>query len=866
MFSDETPWRFDAAPAADADAGDVQLLVEVPPADDRRRGERRHGRPRHRPAELPTAGPRRPPAACARSVVHRCLRRLGPVRRHAGRRGRLPRPKDRRPGGRCKMPVGRAEIATRDAGPKLALFRETAARVGFVPAAAHGDWASVGAGRGLGSIGGAGPGADPHGLARGRTKGGQFGFARSDRAALAHRSADEAAPARPDRSSRGPCRRRTRGIGFDGDESDARMGRGRGPRWAEAIRGADVPQSAPRGVALGDPFVLRWRGRFYLYGTNDGPPLADGREIPVFRSDDLIHWEPLGGALEPIEPAADHWAPEVLAWNGRFFMVVSFGDVDRRGHALWVAVADRPEGPFRLRHADQRPVGAVLDRRLLAARRRRPALPVPLPRLRRGGRPAARDRDRRPADARPADARPGRRATVLRAHCPLAPLRGRPDDAPLRRPDVRRVDDHRRARRRSGGQGRSYCGYSGGNYAGAYGTGEAVADDPLGPYRDLRGARGRSSARPRAWSRGRGTSRSSGPTWSTTGSSSTAGRPGEPGRRVWLCPADWGADGVDDRRPDRPAPAAPAPADRPLAGSTGRPGPARRAGGSSRATGGSTATGCATSAPTGVAGSGLARRACDLAGRLGRRGLSSGFPEAGTGEAGLAIVVRAAGGALARRSGRRPGSSSTGPTGTTARSALADARRRAVRPVGVPRVEVRAGAGRAEVRVDGVRRRDRAWPSRRARAGSGLRARGRRRLRRRLGRSSTERESRRRVPARVRLRDLIYARIEITPTNPRRRPPRSTAQDGSDARARECSTSSPRQDRAPRPSHSIDEDHDVRRVGTVEADRPPRQGSRVMIRLPTRARRPPTSAGPSGSRTRSSRRPAPGTVGSTSTS
>ncbi|MBV8676798.1 MAG: family 43 glycosylhydrolase, partial [Planctomycetaceae bacterium] len=103
------------------------------------------------------------------------------------------------------------------------------------------------------------------------------------------------------------------------------------------------------GIALGDPFVLRHRGRFYLYGTNDGPPLPDGRHVPVFRSDDLIRWEPLGGALIPEEAGADHWAPEVLAWNGRFYMVVSFGDVERRGHALWVAVADRPEGPFRLR-------------------------------------------------------------------------------------------------------------------------------------------------------------------------------------------------------------------------------------------------------------------------------------------------------------------------------------------------------------------------------------------------------------------------------------------------------------------------------------------------------------------------------------
>src|SRR3954452_24689336 len=59
------------------------------------------------------------------------------------------------------------------------------------------------------------------------------------------------------------------------------------------------------GVVLGDPFVLRHRGRFYLYGTHDGPPPPDGRTIPVFRSDNLTDWEPLGGALEPREPSAE---------------------------------------------------------------------------------------------------------------------------------------------------------------------------------------------------------------------------------------------------------------------------------------------------------------------------------------------------------------------------------------------------------------------------------------------------------------------------------------------------------------------------------------------------------------------------------
>ncbi|MEJ7637166.1 MAG: family 43 glycosylhydrolase [Singulisphaera sp.] len=108
--------------------------------------------------------------------------------------------------------------------------------------------------------------------------------------------------------------------------------------WERAGRRGRRLDEPPAGRRPGRPVRAAASGRFYLYGTNDGPPPADGRAIPVHRSDDLIHWEPLGGALEPTEPEADHWAPEVMYWNGRFFMVVSFGDVDRRGHALWVAM------------------------------------------------------------------------------------------------------------------------------------------------------------------------------------------------------------------------------------------------------------------------------------------------------------------------------------------------------------------------------------------------------------------------------------------------------------------------------------------------------------------------------------------------
>ena len=312
------------------------------------------------------------------------------------------------------------------------------------------------------------------------------------------------------------------------------------------------------GVAIGDPFVLRHRGRFYLYGTNDGPPLPDGRVIPVFRSDDLLNWEPLGGALVPIDRGADHWAPEVLAWNGRFFMVVSFGDVDRTGHALWVAVSDQPEGPFALKAKISTPAekfsidGSYLlddDGQLYLFRcldfvddaapphgtgivvqpMRDPFTPIGPPR------------------------------TVLRADAPwqvfeanrTMPLyEGRTfaewttieGPAPVRR------------------AGRYFCGYSGGNYARAYGTGEAVADAPLGPYTDLRGAEGPIFGTTHGLVEGPGHFSVVSPDLVHDWIALHGRTPGEPVRRLWLCPAEWGPDGVTiGELTDQPQPAPPMP-------------------------------------------------------------------------------------------------------------------------------------------------------------------------------------------------------------------------------------------------------------------------------------------------------------------
>jgi arabinan endo-1,5-alpha-L-arabinosidase len=311
-------------------------------------------------------------------------------------------------------------------------------------------------------------------------------------------------------------------------------------------------------LVLGDPFILRDRGRFYLYGTNDGLPLADGRAIPVYRSDDLLHWEPLGGALEPLEPGSDHWAPEVLAWNGRFYMVVSFGDVERRGHALWIAVADRPEGPFRLRQrvSDPSEVFAI-DGSWLLDDDGRLYLFHCLDHVAEGDPPHGTGIVVRPMRDPLTPAGPP--APVLRAHSPwhlfqadrVMPLYGGRTFA-----QWTTIEGPAPVKRR----GRYFCGYSGGNYAGAYGTGEAVADGPLGPYTDLRGREGPLFGTTPGLVEGPGHFSVVRPDLVHDWIVLHGRRPGLPGRRVWLCPASWDADGVrigpltDEPQPPPPLP------------------------------------------------------------------------------------------------------------------------------------------------------------------------------------------------------------------------------------------------------------------------------------------------------------------------
>jgi beta-xylosidase len=105
-------------------------------------------------------------------------------------------------------------------------------------------------------------------------------------------------------------------------------------------------QSTPtEEVHLGDPFALRVDSTYYLYGTRN-----TNSSFEVWRSTDLTHWDSLGQAFTRTESSWAKralWAPEVLAYGGKYYMTYSaIGPNDTLGYKLCLAVADDPAGPF----------------------------------------------------------------------------------------------------------------------------------------------------------------------------------------------------------------------------------------------------------------------------------------------------------------------------------------------------------------------------------------------------------------------------------------------------------------------------------------------------------------------------------------
>ncbi len=104
-------------------------------------------------------------------------------------------------------------------------------------------------------------------------------------------------------------------------------------------------------IQIRDPFLLTVpdEGAYYLFGSTDrdiwNPP-ATG--FDCYRSTDLRIWDgPLPAFRPPTGFWSDRnfWAPEVHAYDGRFFMFATF-KADGVARGTQILVADSPAGPY----------------------------------------------------------------------------------------------------------------------------------------------------------------------------------------------------------------------------------------------------------------------------------------------------------------------------------------------------------------------------------------------------------------------------------------------------------------------------------------------------------------------------------------
>jgi beta-xylosidase len=96
--------------------------------------------------------------------------------------------------------------------------------------------------------------------------------------------------------------------------------------------------------SIGDPFVLRApEGTYYCYATS----APDG--FKAWTSPDLVHWTDIGYVYKRGDDSwgeADFWAPEVVLYNGKYYMHYSARWGKNQSLRIGVAISDSPTGPF----------------------------------------------------------------------------------------------------------------------------------------------------------------------------------------------------------------------------------------------------------------------------------------------------------------------------------------------------------------------------------------------------------------------------------------------------------------------------------------------------------------------------------------
>ncbi|MDF7808801.1 glycoside hydrolase family 43 protein [Pontiellaceae bacterium B12219] len=104
-------------------------------------------------------------------------------------------------------------------------------------------------------------------------------------------------------------------------------------------------------IQIRDPFILTMKeeGMYYMFGTTDKNCwLPPGTGFDCYKSNDLEEWEGPIAAFRPSEnfwATKNYWAPEVHAYNGKFYMFATF-KADKRYRGTQILVSDSIEGPY----------------------------------------------------------------------------------------------------------------------------------------------------------------------------------------------------------------------------------------------------------------------------------------------------------------------------------------------------------------------------------------------------------------------------------------------------------------------------------------------------------------------------------------
>ncbi|MBC6491427.1 glycoside hydrolase family 43 protein [Flavihumibacter stibioxidans] len=103
-----------------------------------------------------------------------------------------------------------------------------------------------------------------------------------------------------------------------------------------------------------DPAAMVHQGTVYLYaGHDEAPPRKEGyvmNEWLCFSSTDMVNWKEHPVPLKAKDfswAKGDAWASQVIERNGKFYWYVAVEHGSIPGKSIGVAVADRPEGPFK---------------------------------------------------------------------------------------------------------------------------------------------------------------------------------------------------------------------------------------------------------------------------------------------------------------------------------------------------------------------------------------------------------------------------------------------------------------------------------------------------------------------------------------